>query len=133
MLQATLPVQDEVWEDVKGHLQNALDRSKNIEWDLADIRTWLDANNGALLIGLIDGKVFATAVCGIASYTQIRTMEIYLMGADAGSDWKAFFPDVIQLAKDEGCSHIRVAGRRWVKFLQKFGDARELYQSELTL
>ena len=119
---------------VAPHLQDALTKSRNDEWNLTDIRAWLDRGEGILLLGMDDkDDHFATAVCGITEYTRLKSMEIYLMGAEKGSDWEQFFPKLMDLAQASGCTNIRVKGRRWIKFLKQFGEARELYQCELAL
>ena len=131
---ARIPIQDAVWMGVAPHLQAALTKSKNVEWTLTDVRAWLDRGDGILLMGMDDnGDHFASALCGLTTYMRLKSMEIYLMGADNGSDWQQFFPHLMEIGRAEGCDNIRVKGRRWIKFLQEFGEAREMYQCELTL
>lgn len=134
LAQASAPITDTAWRDCSPYLQQALDKSKNEEWVLSDVRGWVDDSSGILLAGIDkDGEVVAAAVCGVIPYQRFSTLEIFLMGADSGSNWEGVLPEIIEKARELGCKEIRVAGRRWVKFLAKYGDAREMHQSALVL
>lgn len=134
LVKATTPIQDFVWDESSQFLQNALDKTKNLEWNIDDVREYVDSGRGILLVVKEDdGDVSCALVCGIAYYVRKKCFEIFLMGADVGTDWDDHFPMVMEIAKAEGCDYIRVSGRRWVRFFSKYGSARELYQSELEL
>ena len=131
--QAHTPIHDAVWMVCAPFLQSALDKTKNLEWTLTDARKWVDSGEGVLLYAEDNDGVFAGAIIGMSKYHRINAMEVYLMGAKNGSRWEPLFADLIDYAKSEGCQRIDVAGRRWIKFLQKFGTARETFRAELTI
>ncbi len=134
LVKATTPIKEEVWDAVSSFLGSALEKTKNVEWNIDDVRAYLDSEQGILLVVQEDdGDVSCALVCGITNYTRVKTFEIFLMGADKFTGWAKHFPEVKKLALSQGCDNIRVAGRRWVKFLSRHGAARELYQCELVL
>ena len=132
--QAHTPVTDITWMVTSPFFQNALDKTDNTEWNIIDARNWLDEGKGSLLYASDEeGICYASAIIGISNYHRIKAMEIYLMGSDGESDIQPLFADLIEYAKREGCSRIDVAGRRWIKFLQQFGNARETFRAELEI
>jgi len=134
LMKATIPVNDEVWEQAKGYLQMALDKTDNKEWEIPDVLNYVNSGKGQLLLGLDEeGKMFTAAVLGESIYYQTKVVEVYLMGADKETDWMPLLEKVVDYSRDSGYTHLRLAGRRWVKVLKKFGEARETYTAELTL
>ena len=131
---AMVPVSDVTWIVTSPFLQNALDKTKNIEWNLTDAREWINSGKGKLLYASDEeGICYASAIIDISDYHRIKAMEVYLMGSDGESNIEPLFAELIEYAKNEGCQRIDVAGRRWVKFLQKFGRARETFRAELEI
>ena len=133
LFKADIPLQDNVWNGAKPYLESALKKTGNEEWTLNDALMWVNNGDGVLLLGIDGDEIRAAAVVGITGYHRQKKFEIHLMGADTGSDWDMLFPQVMAIAKGYGCSHIAVKGRRWKRFMKKFGPAKETYSCELEL
>ena len=133
LFKADIPLQDNVWNGAKPYLESALKKTANEEWTLDDALMWVNNGDGVLLLGIDGDEIHAAAVVGITGYHRQKKFEIHLMGAEPGTELEELFPHVMKIAKGYGCSHICVRGRRWVKFMKKFGPAKEMYSCELEL
>ena len=133
LFKADIPVRNEIWKAAIPYLKSALEKTANEEWTLDDALMWVNNGDGMLLL-LIDGpEIRAAAVVGVTGYHRQKKFEIHLMGADDLTEIDELFPQVIQIAKGFGCSHIAVKGRRWKKFLQQHGTTKETYITELEI
>lgn len=132
---AHTPILDSTWQTCSPYLQSALDKTKNSEWNLVDARQWLDAEKGKLIYASDqEGICYAAAVIGFSQYLRLKACEVYLMGAESGSDWEALFPELVEYAKANGCTRLDMAGRRWTKPISSFGyKATERYRCEVEI
>ena len=134
LMRANIPVHAEVWAAAVPFLQMALDKTDNKEWEIPDVLNYVNSGKGQLLLGRGEGgEILTAAVVGESIYYQTKVVEVFLMGAKKGTDWMPLLEQVIDHSRALGYTHLRLAGRRWVKVLKKFGEARETYTAELTL
>ena len=101
-----------VWEEVKPHIQKALDRGSR--YGIEDIRRGLCRGKMQLWVWQSD-KIDAALV------TTIQTKEVkfclYLaLGGSKMSEWKYYMSFVEDWAREQGCTEMRVYGRSgWAK------------------
>lgn len=133
LILATIPLEPEIWGEAKVYLEKAIDKTRCDEWNVDEVRHWVNADEGVLLLGLDGAEIRAAAVVEINTYHQSMSLEIHLMGADRDSAWGELFPELMDTAKRMGCHKIVVKGRRWKRFLEKFGETKETYLTELEL
>jgi hypothetical protein len=97
----------EVWNQVKGYIQRALDRGSNVTLD--EIREGLGTGKYQLWTSQ-NGDIEAALITSIQ--TDLTTFCLLL--AAGGSNmkvWKHWMPILEEWAKEHGCTELRIYGR----------------------
>lgn len=134
LVEATLPLNNDLWDDVESFLQLGLDEASSMEWEIDDVRHFVEGGRGHLLIGLRDKVPYLAVVYEVEVYYKIKTLNVYLMGAEPHSDWLPFMDSMIDYARSIGCQTFKGAGRKgWAKVLKRYGKTKLVYEWELKL
>lgn len=113
---------DEWWGEFLPFVERALAEGMG-EWNADDIRAAIKLNEMQAW-GAYDGSIVAGMVTQIINYPRKRVCDLLLASGERMADWLPALAYVKAWAKQEGCSCVRVMGRRgWLRAL----DMNEYY------
>ena len=103
-----------VWEEVKGHVQRALDRGSN--YTIHDIRVGLCTGKMQLWCSMNEGEIEAALVTTIQNKGHLRWCLLLAAGGSNVDEWVQWLPIVEDWARKNGCDEMRIYGRHgWAK------------------
>jgi len=102
-----------IWEDVKGHIQTALDRGSI--YSLQDIRMGLCTQQMQLWVWR-DDEVHAALVTAIQEKRGVKFCLYLCLAGSKMDEWGDLMHLVEDWAKEKGCTEMRIYGRAgWAK------------------
>ena len=97
-----------VWEEVRGHIQRALDRGSN--YSLQDIRKGLCRSKMQLWCWK-SGRIEAALVTTIQTKQDVKFCLFLVVGGSKMDEWCDHMSLVEDWAKEVGCTEMRIYGR----------------------
>lgn len=104
-----------VWEQVKDHIQRALDRGSN--YTLQEVRVGLCRSKLQLWCWRSD-KIEAALVTAIQEEDGVKFCLLLAVGGSKLDEWKPYLSLVEDWAREKGCTELRIYGRHsWSRVL----------------
>lgn len=119
-----------VWDRVQNLIEKTDDEVLNAE----DVLKFLASGQWRLWVAIENGTVVAAMTVEFFYYPRDKVCRVVTMGGERMKDWltSSTIDKFEQWAKDEGCTHIDVYGRRgWKKVLPNFEEKAILLRKRL--
>lgn len=105
----------EVWPHVLPHVEAALAQSAGEYWP-QDVQDYCAQGDWQLWIATRPGELVGMATTEVMDYPRARLLFVHLAGAREGQAVTAMWPLVQTFAASQGCSALRLVGRRgWAR------------------
>ncbi len=121
----------DVWPYVNGRIWRAMNRG-----GLGSYRIVKDMilDGRAMLWLAQDGeRIHAVAVTSLAITEWRKVCEITALAGSGMRNWFAFLPAIERYAKNEGCSSMRLMGRKgWARVLKDYKSKHVILEKDLT-
>lgn len=111
-----------VWDEVKGMLEKATFTAVG-KCDIHDVKAGIEDGVYLLWVAMDGNTILAGMTTRIIEYPKCRALALDWIGGVRMKDWlKLFNEQMVQHAKNNGCSHIEGYGRpAWLRWTRKFG------------
>lgn len=112
---------DTAWPLVSRYLREAMKTGTRDYCSLDWIKDQIKSRHQQLWVIQKDGKVVAACVTMIKPHEKMKEFDILLVGGKGMDEWQdVWWKQMIEYAKDKGCSRMRGYGRRgWIREIGK--------------
>lgn len=108
------------WPQVEGFLQKAVDQSPG-DRSVLDYKKEIEDAKAQLWVWIVDGNIRAACVTRIVEYPNRKVCAMPLIGGDSMKDWLLVEPQLIEWAKEQGCSQLEGYCRDgWLRVLKNW-------------